>query len=164
MSAVAYKFKCAVCGTEFEAPEVPEMSYGLFVMRSPESDDSAYLDAPNDPVFLESKELVRLHVRLAQFSAGQVGKVQQAVFSVTCDKTADGASLEIGLPPKCPTCGSHKPASWLQLMPARAWFLPAVRHELWKTRSPAQKALMIDEAVNRFLDKPDSRHGTDSLD
>ena len=61
MSAIVYNYSCSDCGSKLYAPETPEMSYGLFVMRTVESGDAVYLDALNDPVFKESYELVKSH-------------------------------------------------------------------------------------------------------
>ncbi len=153
MSAIAYKFKCANCGIEFEAPEVPEMSYGLFVMRSNASDDTAFLDASNDTVFMESYELVKQHPLLAKENPDQSGKVQQVVFTATCEKTSNGESLIIGLSPKCPSCGLRKPASWLQITPVRQWPLPKVRHDSWNTMKTTEKADAIDRAIHEYFSK-----------
>jgi DNA-directed RNA polymerase subunit RPC12/RpoP len=158
MSAVAYKFKCDACGAEFEAPEVPEMSYGQFVMRSKGSDDSAYLDAQCERVFLESYEIVKRHPRLARLAADQRAKVQQAVFAVTCDKAPHGESLEIGLSPKCPSCGLQKPKSWHQIFPVREWVLPSIKHETWNMMDAAAKAHAIDVAIQHFFDENKDRH------
>jgi DNA-directed RNA polymerase subunit RPC12/RpoP len=151
MSAIAYKFKCATCGKEFEAPEVPEMSYGLFVMRTEETDEAAFLDALNDSAFLESYEFVKDHAQLANHTDIDRGRIQQAVFSSVCDKTARGETLRIGLRPKCRSCGSRNMASWQQRMPIKEWPLPTVTHDCWEEKTATEKRAAIDDGIQQVL-------------
>jgi len=151
MSAIAYNFKCSLCGKEFEAPEIPEMSYGVFVMRTQESGEAAFLDALNDSVFLETYELVKRHPRIASLPEAERGRIQQAVFPVACDKTVRGESLQIGLQPKCPSCGSRNMESWQQVMPSRLWLLPLVRHDSWNAKTVAEKTAAINYGVQELI-------------
>jgi len=151
MSAIAYNFKCSSCEREFQAPEVPEMSYGIFVMRTKELDETAFLDALNDSAFLESYELLKRHPRVANESEASRGKIQQFVFQVACDKTENGESFQIGLSPKCPSCGSRNMETWQQVIPVRAWPLPTVMHKSWDAKTIAEKTAAIDYGVQQFL-------------
>ena len=153
MSAIAYRFKCADCKTEFEAPEVPEMSYGIFVMRNKVSNEAVFLDALNDPAFKESTELVERNPQFADRVSKSRGAAQQTVFSITCDKTREGASFEIGVFPVCPACGSRDMKSYRPAVPIRDWPLPVVTHKLWETKSASEKTAAINEAIRRFYEK-----------
>lgn len=150
MSAIAFIYKCADCGSEFEAAGLSDFTYGLFVMRTEDS-QQAFLDAISDAVFEESSEMVERHPQVIGLKPHELGKLTQAVFAVTCDKTLDGGSYEIGMPPKCPSCGSHKMASWQPLRPIRDWPLPSVEHQTWNAKSAPEKIVAIDTAIRRFL-------------
>lgn len=151
MSAIAFKFKCVICGAEFEAPEVSEMSYGEFVMRTRTSNEAVYLDATQDRAFLESYEIVKRHPLVGDQSQRAQGEIQQSVFSITCDKAADGAAFAIGLLPMCPSCGSREMKSWEPVIPIRNWPLPAVTHRSWEATSATEKDTAVDGAVRHLL-------------
>ena len=152
MSAIAYICRCDSCGTEFEAPEVPEMSYGLFVMRTLESSEAVFLDAHKDAAFLESYDIVKRNPFIRGLTPEECGKIQQTVFSVTCDRSPAGKSFEIGIPPKCPSCGSRVIQSWHPVEPFRDWPLPSVGHRSWESKSPVEREALIDDAVRRLLE------------
>jgi DNA-directed RNA polymerase subunit RPC12/RpoP len=151
MNAIAYIYKCADCDKEFEAPETPELSYGLFVMRVKGSIEAAFLDATNDFAFLESLEIVKRHPLVKVLGSEIRGKVQQAIFSVTCDTTPNGKQFEIGIPPTCPSCGGQRMQSWCPIVPDRSWPLPIVGHVSWESKSATERELAIDSAIRRFL-------------
>ena len=128
------------------------MSYGLFVMRTRDSSEAAFLDAHNDTAFSESYEIVKRHPSVKKLAPEERGKVQQAVFSVTCDTTRGGEALEIGLSPKCPSCGSQELESGRPVEPFRDWPLPNVGHRSWESKSLAEREALIDGAVRHFLE------------
>jgi hypothetical protein len=152
MSAITYLFKCANCGAEFMAPEVPGDSYGLFVMRAESTDDAAYLDAHNDDAFLESFELVKHNTLVVGLTVEKRGALQQAVFSTTCDPASDGKPFRIGLLPRCASCGSRRMESWEPVRPIQSWSLLPVKHTIWNAKTPTEKAAAIDQAVRLYLD------------
>lgn len=151
MSAIAYKFICANCDAAFEAPEVPEMSYGLFVLRTKDTDETAFLDAPNDAAFLESYEIVKNSSLVARRDSSAKGRIQQSVFTITCDKSDKNSVFEIGLMPKCPTCGSRNMLNWQPVIPTRDWPLPVVTHVFWEKKTPSEKVAAIDQAIQRVI-------------
>jgi DNA-directed RNA polymerase subunit RPC12/RpoP len=155
MNTVTYTFQCANCSRQFNAHEVSDFAYGQFVLRAEKSDYEAFLDAPNDPAFLESYAILEAHQVAAEMSAEQKGELQQRIFGVVCDPTPDGQQLEIGLPPKCPSCGSRKMANWQQVIPVQAWTLPLVSHERWTAMTERQKVeLVVGRLRNSAPPKP----------
>ena len=151
MSAIAYTFKCADCGMLFEAPEVPEFSYGLFVLRSEGSDETVFLDSFEDIQFDEVSKSIEGLKAVRSLSVPDRAKLQHVVFSLTCDVTPEGHLVRIGLLPRCPSCGSRRMESWQPTAPIRDWALPAVTHKSWVAKSSVEKALAIGETVRRFI-------------
>lgn len=151
MNAIVYLFRCSGCGVTFKAPETPEFSYGLFVMRTRESDWSAYLNAVEDSSFRESYELLKHNWLADGKSAAELGGLQQQVFGDVCDKHPRGESFAIGLLPKCPSCGSRRMESWEPLRPIQEWPLPSVTHETWDHLTPPEKRGVIDRALRQAL-------------
>ncbi|MDR3404794.1 MAG: hypothetical protein P4L99_19985 [Chthoniobacter sp.] len=98
-------------------------------------------------------KLVWKHPRIANHDAARSAQVQQAVFSIACDKIANGESLEVGLMPRCPSCGHRRPASWSQIFSAREWPLPAVEHVAWNAMTAEEKAALIDMAIEHYFDQ-----------
>jgi len=154
MSAVTYRFCCAGCGERFNAPEVPEFSYGLFVLRSENSDYAAFLDAFNDAAFLESYEIVKTNRCVLDMRDEQKGEIQQRVFCVVCDPDPDGHPLKIGLAPRCPSCGCRSMATWEQIDPSRPWPLPLVGHERWNVLTKQQKVDLVDQTIRAISARP----------
>lgn len=140
MTAIAYLFKCANCHAEFRAPEVPEDSYGLFVMRTEQSDEAVYLDAFKDDAFLESFELVKRSSLVLDLTAEKRGALQQTVFPAICDLGPHGEPFRIGLLPRCACCGSRKMESWAPVRPIEEWRLSLVEHTTWNAKTPTEKS------------------------
>jgi DNA-directed RNA polymerase subunit RPC12/RpoP len=151
MTALSYNFKCANCGADFVAPEVPESSYGIFVMRSENTDEARSLNALNDSAFLESYELVKQNDSIKSFDALQRGALQQKIFGVICDRNLTGEKFAIGLLPRCPHCGSRKMESWEQTKPIKTWILPSIQHIECDNISSNEKHIKISEAIRRCL-------------
>ena len=151
MSAIAFKFTCANCGTEFLAPEVSETSYGEFVMRTHGSNETAYLDATQDRAFMESYELVKQHPQVANQKRMIQAEIQQSVFTVTCDRAPNGEKFAIGLRPMCPSCSTRNMKSWEPVIPIRNWPIPIVTHQLWEAKSVEEKNVTIKGAVAAVL-------------
>jgi hypothetical protein len=54
MIVITFQYERATCHNRYLEPEVPEDSYGLFVMRTEGAVDAGYPDANSDRAFLES--------------------------------------------------------------------------------------------------------------
>jgi hypothetical protein len=147
MSAITYIFKCACCDADFNAPEVPEDSYGLFVMRTIDADDTALLDAYADKAFLESYELVKRNKLVGNLDARKRGELQHLVFAEICDLGPHGDPFRIGLLPKCPMCGARSMESWEPVRPTRPWALPALEHTAWNMKTAIEKRELIDNLI-----------------
>jgi len=119
-------------------------------MRTKESNEAAFLEAPNDPVFLESYEIVKNNPLVANRSPLEQGKIQQHIFTITCDKSVEKASFEIGLMPQCPTCGSRNMASG-HLSSQLGLAIAPVTHASWMTKSLSEKIAAVDEAIRRIV-------------
>jgi hypothetical protein len=68
-----------------------------------------------------------------------------------CDRTPTGEMLIIGIKPKCPSCGSRKMKSWIQVTPTEAWPLPEVEHKCWDNKSADQKLEAVEDAIQMIL-------------
>lgn len=147
MSAVAFTFHCSACGYAFTSPEVPEHSYGEFVLRSTECNYVAYLEALEDPIFADSSRLLRSIALTLTPSIRQQAALQQKLFSVLCDPDPHGHALHIGLRPPCPVCGSRDMACWEPVTPAQVCDLPPVTHVRWDRLSNADKETMLRQAA-----------------
>lgn len=150
MNTVNYLFQCGNCGCKFKAPEIPEYSYGLFVLRSEKSETIAFLDARNDQVFAECYEIVKTSPLLSGSKAEKRAEIQQRVFGITCDSPA-GETLKIGIPPKCPNCHSSKILSRQQITPIEPLLIPIVQHSEWNLKSYREKSEMLHQQILRCL-------------
>src|SRR5688572_12013832 len=130
MSLVVFKFICAKCGQEFEAPETAG-AYGEFVMRGEFALEPALLLAPEDPVYMEVDGILAAMGAYRNKSEAQIADLLQEMFGVACDPAPDGTLLRIGRRSPCPTCGSRNMASWEPTHPPRAYAgaVVAVTHQ-----------------------------------
>ena len=151
MSAITFMFKCARCHADFRAPGLSDFSYGLFVMKTESADDAAFLDAQSDNAFLESCDLVQQNKLVANLTGRKLSRLQQAVFTTTCDPGPHGDAFRIGLRPKCPTCGFRDMESWEPVRPIQEWPLPVVEHQAWNAKTLSEKIEVIDRAVEDHL-------------
>ena len=153
MSAVEFTFCCGDCGRRFSAPGVLDFSYGEFVLRGKRSNHEAFLDANSDPAFLESRELLKAHPKVAGMSDWQRAELLHEIFGSVCDPTPDGQPLVMNLHPQCPSCGSRNMESWVTAVPGRPWPLPLVTHNVWNALSRQQRIEMIDRAIRERLEE-----------
>ena len=78
---IAFTYTCGACGHEFEAPEAPEQSYGLFVIRNEQSDAHALIEAPTNDEFVEVCSLVKQIDGISELPSRKLACLKQAVFS-----------------------------------------------------------------------------------
>lgn len=150
MNAIKYIYNCANCGHEFNAPGVPELSYGMFIMRSEKSDYAAFLYAISDSAFLEVKEMVAEYPDIVKINDRERVKIIHKVFGLICDEAPDGGKLLIGVAPMCPSCGSREMKSWKQIHPTQIWPLPIVEHKKWDSKSHSEKLAIVDKAIKQI--------------
>jgi hypothetical protein len=123
------------------------------VLRTANSDYAAFLYAITDSAFLESGELVKKHPQISKLHDRERALIQQQIYGMICDKTPTGGTLVIGMPPKCPSCGSRKMESWEQISPTEAWPLPVVEHKSWDSKSAVEKFNIIERLIQEVLAK-----------
>lgn len=154
MSLVVFKFSCANCGREFEAPETSG-DYGEFVMRGEFAPEPALLVAPEDPVYIEVDRILEGIGAYRNKSEAQIADLLQRVFVVACDPAPDGTLPCIGRRPRCPTCGSGKQASWEPTHPPRAYTGAtfAVTHQAWIQLTADEKENAIGMAFQAIASK-----------
>jgi CRISPR/Cas system CMR-associated protein Cmr1 (group 7 of RAMP superfamily) len=132
------------------APEVPEASYGQFVLRTKVSDYAAFLNVIEDKAFLESNQIVKKHNKMVNHTVRDVAKVHHQIFGMICDLTPSGEKLIMDLLPKCPSCGSRNMKEWQQVAPKKLWPLPPVQHTAWDAKSEDEKKLEVDRLLSKF--------------
>jgi hypothetical protein len=93
------------CGHSFYAPALSDFSYGQFIFTSNSGKYYAYLNALDDPVFLEVKRILK--TTIPSFSGDALDDKVWHAFSKTCEVAPDSTLFEIGLN-KCPRCFREK--------------------------------------------------------
>lgn len=143
-----FRYKCGACGAWFEAPEISELAYGEFLLRS-ESGETRYLNANLDRVFLEVDALLRTNPRLSSFTQFQRADVLNEVFGVACDPDSMGGVFRIGTKPKCPSCIHSNITEWESPEPPRYVELDIVpiTHLQWETLSDDEKRIRVHRAL-----------------
>lgn len=141
MNALVFNYKCGGCGHVFAAPEVPDFSYGEFVMRSENERLPAHLDTLEDGVFEEVGAIAR-RISTSNDTSKFVDLCQRA-FEFACDPAPDGSRYQIGLAPKCPICGGTKPMWREAHIPPQKVVIPCVSHNKWAGYSEIEKHAII---------------------
>jgi len=150
MSAVAYKYVCAECGSAFNASGVLEMNYGEFVMRS-EFGEEVYLEATRNVAFNEIADIVEIHPLLLGADQNKIADVVQVVFSEACDPSEKGGVFRIGVHPTCPICSSLDMLSWNEIHPVQHSSIPEVTQNKWAGMTESEKLKAVDKAIRAFL-------------
>ena len=131
-----FRYKCGACGEWFEAPEISELAYGEFLLRS-ESGETRYLNANLDKVFLEVDALLETDPRLSSFDQFQRADVLNEVFGIACDPDSAGGVFRLGAKAQCPKCRHCNITEWESSEPPRFVELDVipVTHLQWETLS-----------------------------
>lgn len=146
ITAHLFNYICVQQGHHYDAPAIPDFSYGEFVMRSKSGRYSVYLNALADPVFDEVAGIVKASQLAGNLSDLQITDVQQKAFGIACDPSPDGSPFQIGKPPQCPICGSNPSESSIA-MPEVMVDLPVPTHDDWNRLSEREKV----ERVEKFI-------------
>jgi hypothetical protein len=152
VSAILYRYECDTCGRFFEAPQVPDMSYGIFVLRTVESDEAVYLDSFSDPIFDELGALSKNDERLKALCHGTYSPFHE-LYPITCDKSPSGFRFLFGLKPRCPFCKSRRMKSWRERMPIVRVDLPPVTHHEWDALPEHERARILEGEIRRLVEE-----------
>jgi hypothetical protein len=147
------KFNCLKCGCQFKAPELGFDSYGEFLLRSAGSASEAYLDAMQDSTYQEVNGLLKSHARLRELKPNALAAVLRKSYGlIACDLDQTGNAFQIGMFPKCPSCGSQEMASWEATDPPEfvEKEISPVTHVAWSSLSDAEKAAKVDLALTQM--------------
>lgn len=146
MKLPAFQFTCLNCGTSFIEPEVPEGSYGIFLLRSA-SGERRSVNADEDPVFDEIDPLVRA-ITGNQSNDRSFAALHHKAFSATCDVDKFHQPFILGANPACPKCASSE-LSWKPLQGVAPFEVPEVEHHLWHQLTSDQKYEVIKGALGQ---------------
>jgi len=146
MKLPAFQFTCLNCDGTFIEPEVPEGSYGIFLLRS-DSGERRSLDAGVDPVFDEIVPLVRA-ITGNQSNDRSFAALHHKAFSATCDPDKLQQRFILGAKPTCPKCDSTE-LSWKPFEDVPPTEVPEVEHQLWSQLSSAQKYGVIKNILTQ---------------
>jgi hypothetical protein len=143
-----FRYGCPECGDSFELPEVPDGSYGVFLMRS-EGGHTISLNAVETPEYLEVGDLLKAHPKLTVLDDFRIADLLQKLFGIACDLAPDGTQYQINRDPICPVCGSKAGKSWESVEPPQYVRdeLSRATHRLWNGLSAQGKQLVVDSAV-----------------
>lgn len=142
-----FTYHCGACGRWFQAPEVGELAYGEFLLRSP-SGEMRCLNANLDDVFTEVEALLANDPQVRSLDAFRRADILNDVFGVACDPDSQGNEFRIGARQPCSHCGEHEIAEWESVEPP-AYVdvnVPPVTHFRWQKLSQ-------DEKLKRILAK-----------
>ena len=149
-----YRFTCRPHRHEFEAPDAPAGSYGIFLLRSA-TGALAELNAFDDPEFNEVSAMVDRECRLRAPGVGtrELGDraaLTHFAFGTTCDPAPDGSRLSLETKPQCPACSTFDMADQT---PLGKWItppVPAVSHRVWRALAPAAREQIIRAIVEAW--------------
>lgn len=152
MKPLLYNHHCENCDKTFKAPELPER-YGEFILHSNDINDSVYLNAFEDQVFNEVKELYKKNENVKKKNKLSDTKLFQSIFSISCDLAADGSQYQIGFIEICPNCSSGSITSWSPTDPPEflSEDIKSVTHNLWNKLSEEKKVDLINKSVINHL-------------
>jgi hypothetical protein len=141
-------YKCQSCGREFKEPELPDGTYGVFLVRS-ESGERGLLRAIERPEFEEVDNLLANHPRLASIDRSQRADVLHRVFGVACDPAPDGTCYAVNRDPVCPNCHGARMISWEATEPPEYVFedVAEVTHNAWHSLNDADKRNSLEAAL-----------------
>jgi hypothetical protein len=144
------KYKCASCGSTFDAPEIGSDSYGEFLLRS-SSGSVTYLDAFQDKTYEDVDQLLAAYAKTGGLSAFDRAQVLRRVYGeIACDKDGDGNPFVLGAHPVCPVCGNQEMASWefkepLELVDVA---IEPVTHNRWNSLSRDEKLRLVEQSLS----------------
>jgi predicted nucleic-acid-binding Zn-ribbon protein len=147
------KFNCLKCGNHFNAYELGVDSYGVFILRSAGTASEAYMDALQDSTYQEVNGLLKLHARLRELKPNELAAVLRKSYGlIACDPDQAGQPFQIGMFPKCPSCGSQEMASWEATDPPVfiEMEISPVTHTVWFSLSEAEKVFKVNQGLEQL--------------
>lgn len=150
-SLVVWKYGCEN-GHQFDAAQVPESSYGLFILRTTTGRER-WLNSVEDPVFEEVSQLTRRELAGRSIPDHLLAAVVHAAFAAACDLAEDGSGLVFGGKPACPQCGTTQLRWRESTEPPEPSFknIEPVTHVWWDNLSADDREAQIRAAIDRVL-------------
>lgn len=140
--------RCKQCRYEFETVTLPEMSYGLFLLRSCSGQYVAVIDSNRDAVFDECYGLVKRIIGPTT-SESRAVDCFHGLLHLTCDPAPDGSSFRL-IGPVCPRCRSTDVSHSDVLPPQwRQRELAPPGHSRWQAMSPDERVKVVSDALRR---------------
>lgn len=143
------RYRCGTCGKWFEAPEISELGYGEFLLRSI-GGEMRYLDANLDRVFTEVDKLIGMDGRVHLLNQFQRADILHDVFGVACDPDLHGYELRITEKAPCSHCNQRKVAEFESVEPVTYvdMDVPPVTHDQWNRLSDSEKRTLVRQALD----------------
>jgi hypothetical protein len=152
MKLQKFVFKCDPNGHQFESFEVPENSYGEFLLRDASGSSVRSLNALADTTYDEvAKALGQLAVT-AQIPLRKRAEILQKIFGeVACDPDERGAPLRIGQHASCPICGTTAMKSWEASDPPffKEVAVQPVTHRAWRAMGVVGREAALNSGLAR---------------
>lgn len=143
---------CAADGKSFDALEIPEFSYGDFLLRT-KSGELAYLDGPNDETYDKVGQMLSSNRRTSGLSRNSQASVLQSIFGeLACDPTPSGEFFSITGKPNCPACNSQEMESWEFTGKMVDVTVPKVSHFKWSSLSRIDMEARLTAILQNRLD------------
>jgi len=146
-----FKYTCAKCGHSFNALELPDDPYGMFLMRN-QSGEAALLPAFDKSEYKQVSEMLAAHPKLQGADRFKRAEILQEVFGDTCDPSPDGTAYKINRNPRCPKCDSTSMAKWECVDPPEYAVeeIPVVTNFKWAGMNDRERQQMLDVALTRL--------------
>lgn len=149
LKAQLFEYECAFCHAKYKEPMYPPggFSYGEFMLRN-NKNQLLYLNAMEDPTFLEVSNLVKKNPRLNGLKESEKSEVFQRVVGRAYD--SDEGEYGIGVSPMCSVCGSTDVESYQEVIPPEFINIsvPVATSEKWQKLADVEKKKLIDEWIN----------------
>lgn len=148
MRLLLYRYRCGNCGFAFKTPDLGDMSYGDFLLRS-DNNDMVYLKALKSKEFSEVSSIIGSLPEYNSKAKQERSKILHKVFGFACDDAPDGTKYQITNFPLCPQCKSHKMASWGPTFPEEFvdLDLPSPTYFHWDGLNPEEKKQLIRSSL-----------------
>ncbi len=147
-----YRFICGTCRKWFDSPQIGEIVYGEFLLRS-ESGETRFLNAIDDRVFEEVDQILLDDYRVRSLDNFKRSDLLNEVIGIACDPDRTGNVFRIGKPTQCVHCGSGNIIGCESVEPVRCieMEIPPVTHEKWNHLSNDEKRKQLSSSINAFF-------------
>lgn len=152
MRLLNYIYCCGQCQSEFRVPQIPDTSYGEFILRT-ERGEVSYLSAIDSDDFSEVSGMIATFLKGKGISELGRAQVLHQIFGIACDLSPGGYVYKIGEHPLCPECGNNNMHSWKPTDPPEIveLDLPSVTHDEWNSLAIFEKRSRVEKAVDEVL-------------